>query len=164
MSSTQSRIAFRAVMVSGLLAAVTAAHARGQEIGVPPDSIGLRTWIGVGWNVPDPMIEPLEKRRPPVVRSVVPCSPAHYAGLEPGDLLLRVNGRDAREDDPFRGGEGTDYRVDVERGGKQLVVTFKRVQRPPERTPRPVTEAPVGSPADWNCPALVRLGRVSTVF
>ena len=120
---------------------------------MPPDSIGLRTWIGVGWKVPDPMIETLEERRAPEVWGVVPCSPAHYAGLEPGDLLLRVNGRDARESGPFRGGEGTDYRVDVDRGEKQLMVTFRRVRRP-ESTRQPVMTAPVGRPSEWNCPAL----------
>ena len=75
---------FRAVVVCSLLAAATTAHAPGQKISVAPDSIGLRTWIGVGWDVPDPMVEPLEERRVPVVRSVAPCSAAHYAGLEAG--------------------------------------------------------------------------------
>lgn len=115
--------------------------------------MAIRTWIGIGWNVRDPMMEPLGKRRVPVVRTVVPCSPAHYAGLEPGDLLLRVNERDAREDDPFAGGEGTEYRVDAERGGERFTVVFKRVRRP-EEAPQPVRTAPIGSPDDWNCPTL----------
>lgn len=150
-------VVFRAAVVCGLLAAAIVVRAPAQEIdsreiSVPPDSIALRAWIGVGWDVPDPMVEPLEERRVPVVRSVVPCSPAHYAGLEPGDLLLRVNGRDARENDPFRVDEGTDYRVHVDRGGRQLLVTFRPV-RHPDMTLPPVTTAPVGSPSGWNCPA-----------
>ena len=44
--------------------------------------------------------------------------------------------------------------MDVNRGGKQFMVTFKRLPRP-ERTLQPVMTAPVGSPSDWNCPALL---------
>ena len=158
-----SSIALRAVVVCSLMAATITAHAPGQEvrIRIPPDSINLRTWIGVGWHVPDAMIEPLEERRAPVVRSVMPCSPAHYAGLEPGDLLLRINGRDGRENGPFQGGEGTVYRVDVDRGGKQFTVTFRRVRRPEVTLHPPVMTNPLGRPSDWKCPALPRPGRVA---
>lgn len=150
-----SSFALRASTIAvATIVVATATPAQAQRrIEVPPDSMAIRTWIGIGWNVRDPLIEPLENRRVPVVRTVVPCSPAHYAGLEPGDLLLRVNERDAREDDPFAGGEGTEYRVEAERGGERFTVVFKRVRRP-EEAPQPVRTAPIGSLDDWNCPSL----------
>lgn len=137
-------------MATACVAVATSAQAQ-RTISVSPDGTATRTWVGLGWNVRDPMIEPPEMRRMPVVRSVVPCSPAHYAGLEPGDLLLTVNGKDARLDSPFEGGKGTVYRVEIQRGGKQLTVAFQRVERP-ENTFQPVNVAPVGRPSDWNCP------------
>ncbi|MDE2719961.1 hypothetical protein [Candidatus Palauibacter polyketidifaciens] len=75
--------------------------------------------------------------------------------LQPGDELLSVNGRDTRHGAPFPpGSEGTWYTVSVQRQGTEvLTLRLQLAKRPPEVL-EPVSEAPIGSPADWNCPAL----------
>lgn len=107
-------------------------------------------WLGFHWGVRDPM-EPEVERRLPVVRAVFQCSPAHLAGLEPGDLLVAVNGEDARRPRPFGGPLGSEYDVVLDRAGERLTVKLVRTTRP-EEVGEPVTKAPMGSPAEWKCP------------
>lgn len=142
----------RILRVFGLLAvavlATVAAPADAQQTVTMSDSTG--TWLGIYRAVRDPM-EPRETRRLPVVRAVFPCSPAHFAGLEPGDLLVAVDGRDARRPAPFEGPLGAEYAVVVDRAGERLTFTLVRARRPKE-IGEPVETAPVGSLADWKCP------------
>ncbi len=107
-------------------------------------------YIGLSYRPLDVMETDITARRFPIVTGVYPCSPVHRAGLEPGDVLERVNDRDAREPGRFPGDVGTEYTVEVRRGGEILVVSFERIQRPPE-LPEPVRAAPVGTLERWNC-------------
>ena len=136
------------IVVAALMAVAAPADAQ-RSLNVTGDS----TWLGYYRAVRDPM-EPQENRRLPVVRAVFPCSPAHFAGLEPGDLLVTVNGQDARIPAAYQGPLGTEYEIVVDRAGERLNVTLVRARRPKE-TGEPVTTAPIGSPADWKCPKAI---------
>ena len=88
----------------------------------------------------------------PRVTSVRPCSPAHRAGIEPGDELVEVDGRDLKQPGPpfekIRPGET--YQLVVERDGERSEVEITLTERPPD-PPAAVVTAPVGSLRDWNC-------------
>lgn len=142
-----------AVLATALMAVASTAQAQ-RPLTVPPDSTMAGLWIGFARGVRDVMEPDRTKRRLPVVRSVIPCSPAHYAGLEPGDLLVLVNGQDARMPNPFRGGEGSEYDVVAERDGKRLTFLLRRERRP-EQTLEPVSQAPIGDASEWDCPLRV---------
>ena len=131
-----------------LLVAVPAAVDAQQRVTLPASS--AEDWLGFHWGVRDPM-EPEVERRLPVVRAVFQCSPAHLAGLEPGDLLVAVNGEDARRPRPFGGPLGSEYDVVLDRAGERLTVKLVRTTRP-EEVGEPVTKALMGSPAEWKCP------------
>ena len=144
------RVACLAVAALAVLADGVAA----QGVSVPSRMGRAGLWIGMAWTVPDAGEPVPEARRWPRVSRIRPCSPAHFAGLQPGDELLSVNGRDTRHGAPFpAGSEGTEYTVEVERRGTGvLTIRLQLARRPPEVL-EPVSEAPIGSPADWNCPA-----------
>jgi C-terminal processing protease CtpA/Prc len=58
---------------------------------------------------------------PARVTAVVPCSPAHRAGVQPNDLILTVNGEDTRERPPFRiATPGTRYEIILQRGADTI--------------------------------------------
>ena len=135
------------VLVAALMAMTSPAEAQ-RTVNVMADS----TWLGYHRAVRDPM-EPQENRRLPVVRAVFPCSPAHFAGLEPGDLLVTVNGQDARTPTAYQGPLGTEYEIVVDRAGERLNVKLVRARRP-KATGEPVAIAPIGSLADWECPTI----------
>lgn len=143
------RSAFVATVLMGV---ATTAEAQ-RPLTIPPDSTMAGLWIGFSRAVLDVMEPDREKRRLPVVRTVTPCSPAHYAGMEPGDVLVRVNGKDAREPNPFKGGEGSEYTVEVERNGKPLELLLRRERRP-EKTREAVRTGPMGDPSQWECPPI----------
>lgn len=112
-------------------------------------------WIGMAWTVSDAAEPVREAGRWPRVSRIRPCSPAHFARLQPGDELLSVNGRDTRHGAPFPpGSEGTRYAVKVERQGTGVLTLRLQLARRPTKVLEPVSEAPIPSPADWNCPAL----------
>lgn len=119
-----------------------------QEVVVPPgDDLG---YVGLSWTVPD-VAQRYEERRFPVIASIRPCSPAHVVGLEPGDVLRTVNGRDARRSPAFSpGGPGTLYEVEVERKEERLIFRIEAAPRP-ESVPAPIAHPPLGPPEDWNC-------------
>ncbi len=107
-------------------------------------------YIGIRYRPLDIMQSDITKRRFPVVIGVEPCSPVHIAGLEPGDILVRVNDRDAREPGRFPGGIGTEYVLEVLRDGESHKLEFTRVELP-SPVPEPVRNAPVGPPSEWGC-------------
>lgn len=147
--SEKRGLALRAsILITALMAVAAPADAQ-RTVTLPTDS--ATTWLGLLRGVRDPM-EPPEERRLPVVRAVFPCSPAHAAGLEPGDLLVTVNSEDARRPAPFSGPLGAEYEVVLDRAGERVAVTLVRAPRPQE-IGQPVRTAPMGSPADWKCPA-----------
>ncbi|MBA3889679.1 MAG: PDZ domain-containing protein [Gemmatimonadaceae bacterium] len=67
----------------------------------------------------------------PRITSVVPGSPALAAGLRPGDVLVRVNDRDARKP-PLLGKleAGMPVRLRVRRAGEERELTFALRERP----------------------------------
>lgn len=134
--------------------------------------VGFGVYYGEGWQA-----HYVEDRPRPVIRSVIRCTPAHYEGLRDGDVLLAINGRDAREDIPARvtfrgnppefgppGGEatvraeppgepGTEYVLTVERNGAVMEFTVVSVdQRARREIDSYLTEA-TGTPVQEGCPA-----------
>lgn len=135
--------------------AVLADGAVAQGVSVPSQMGMSGLWIGMAWTVPDAAEPDPEARRWPSVSRVRPCSPAHFAGLHPGDALLSVNGRDTRDGAPFPPGSvGTEYVIRVERQGTGTLNLTLQLARRPTKVLEPVSEAPIGSPAEWNCPPL----------
>lgn len=110
--------------------------------------------LGVRWRVEGPLdLTSGKAAHPPVVTGVVACSPAHRAGLQPGDRILSVDGRDARQAPVFPVARpGTVYRLTVERDGQRRGVVI-RVARRGERTWPLIEEAPIDPPKAWECPA-----------
>ena len=108
-------------------------------------------YLGLRWEVRDAMETNPERQRLPIVAGIYPCSPAHLAGLEPGDVLVRVNQQDPRAGPAFPpGGPGSAYRVEALRGEEPLEVEFLSTEVP-DSMPSFVTEAPVGRPERWGC-------------
>lgn len=61
----------------------------------------------------------------PVVRRIYEGSPADLAGLQPGDVILGVNGQDGRKEGLFRNrSPGTRYVLLVRRAGEEREITF----------------------------------------
>ncbi|MFL5381787.1 MAG: PDZ domain-containing protein [Longimicrobiaceae bacterium] len=74
----------------------------------------------------------------PVVTGVEPNSSAARAGILPGDVLLAVNGRDARERGLF--GQrvyGTRYTLRIRRGTEERDIAFVFEPAPPAPAPAP---------------------------
>ena len=91
----------------------------------------------------------------PRVMSVRPCSPSHRAGIEPGDKLIEVDGRDLSQPGPpfEKIRPGLTYRFVIERDGERSEVEITLTERPTD-PPAAVVTAPMGSLQDWNCPPL----------
>jgi regulator of sigma E protease len=82
---------------------------------------------------------PAFQSKPPVIGEIVPGSPGERAGLQPGDLIISVGGRDVSTWEQFFIGVGTRAgrvtEITVLRSGKQLTVAA---------TPTPQTRFEVG--------------------
>ncbi len=61
---------------------------------------------------------------PPVVDSVVPGSPAQKAGIAPGDVILEIDGRDARAQGALRVTPGVRYTYRIRRGSEEREVVL----------------------------------------
>lgn len=138
--------------VAFLVLAPLAAPAAAQWVSVEGTAAGE---LGISWSLEGPVEQEEEGRlRPqthPRIRSVTPCSPAHRAGLEPGDVLLEVNGRDVRSGAPFPASEpGTRYVVRFSRAD-EVDRTTLTIGPPRSDAPEPVEEAPLGDPSEWGC-------------
>lgn len=86
----------------------------------------------------------------PVIEAVEPGSPARRAGVEVGDVLLRMGGRDmTRErialDELLKPGHRLE--LQVRRDGKVRTLTAAIVERPREMTLAPLPPLPPGAPA-----------------
>jgi len=79
----------------------------------------------------------LPKNHGEFVQGVEPGKGADKAGIKPGDVIMRVNGRDVTPDQTLSFivaslGVGTKVPVELVRGGKRMTVTAEIGQRPPE--------------------------------
>ena len=109
----------------------------------------VRAWLGAsGQSVTSEIAEALGLDRPlgVIVNKIYPDSPAENAGMEVGDVLVEVNGRDVLDSENLR------YRLATLVVGEQASVTLMRDGRsrtvsvrlvpPPENPPRDETELP----------------------
>ena len=99
-----------------------------------------RGYLGVGLQPLDENIAEslgLPKDRGEIVRSVQPDTPAAKAGLQQGDVILRVNGRDVNPDQTVsylvaNTSVGTRVPLEIIRGGRRQTVNVQVGQRPTE--------------------------------
>jgi len=97
---------------------------------------------------------PLSERPYPKVVGVHPCSPAHIAGVEPGDVIRGIDGRDGRTI-PLFGRDakvGTTHVLALRRDEEALSVEMKTV-RWPDDIPDAVFDSPIGPTTEWDCPS-----------
>ncbi|MCX7393380.1 MAG: Do family serine endopeptidase [Planctomycetales bacterium] len=85
-----------------------------------------------------------------LVRSVMPNSPAEKAGLEPGDVVLKLNGRTITDPASLQGVTeqlhvGTSYPMEIVRDGKALTLTAT-IEAMPQATELPMRDAGQKSP------------------
>ena len=77
--------------------------------------------------------------------------PGHWAGLQPGDELIEVNGRDARDGPAFPDLKPEAvYSMVVKRGNDRIEAEMAATAVPAE-IPQPVTDGPLRSPAEHGC-------------
>lgn len=99
-----------------------------------------RGYLGVGLQPVDEDIATalgLPKDRGELVRTVQPGTPAAGAGIQQGDVIVRVNGREVNPDETVsylvaNTRVGSRVPVDIIRGGKPMRVTVAVSQRPTE--------------------------------
>ena len=99
-----------------------------------------RGYLGVGLQPLDENIADslgLPKDRGEIVRTVVPGEPAAKAGIQQGDVIVRVGGQEVTPDETVsyliaNTTVGTRVPVDLIRGGRQMTVQVQVGQRPTE--------------------------------
>src|SRR5690349_17760223 len=99
-----------------------------------------RGYLGVGLQPLDENLAPslgLPKDRGEIVRSVQPNEPAAKAGIQQGDVILRVNGRDVNPDQTVsyliaNTPVGTRVPLEIIRGGRRQTINVAVGQRPTE--------------------------------
>jgi serine protease Do len=79
----------------------------------------------------------LRKDRGEIVASVEPDGPAKKAGIQPGDVITKVNGQDVTVDNTLsfivaNSGIGSRVPIELYRNGKRLTLTATLVERPTE--------------------------------
>lgn len=77
-------------------------------------------------------VPPLEERPYPLITAVAPCSPADSAGIRAGDVMVRINGRDARErPHPFHESRpGVLQEIELQRDGELFTVSLRETEHP----------------------------------
>lgn len=72
---------------------------------------------------------PVSERPHPIIVLVRPCSPGDEAGLRPGDVMLTINGRDAREiPKPWRESRvGVVQEITVRRGEEVIETSLTEI-------------------------------------
>ena len=149
-SGLKSLVTVSLVLVA-IIGVVDVRFASAQVPGRIPAATPAKGYIGIAWMVRDPMETDYLRRRAPVVFSVQPCSPGHWAGLQPGDELIEVNGRDARDGPAFPDLKPEAvYSMVVKRGNDRIEAEMA-VTAVPAEIPQPVTDGPLRSPAEHGC-------------
>jgi serine protease Do len=101
-----------------------------------------RAWIGVGFQELTPELAAdfgVTDRRGALVNEIVPGGPAARAGLEPGDVVVAVDGVPVREGrdllrQVLRRPVGAEVRLDVVRDGRLRSFTVTTAERPEANT------------------------------
>lgn len=110
-----SRFLLRSVLVLVLVGA-SAEGARAQDSAPPRE----RAYTGVSFRTSvTPTAEGAITHSHPVVHAVRPGSPGEKSGLVPGDVILEMDGRDAREDGAMRMYAGGRYTLRIRRGEEE---------------------------------------------
>jgi serine protease Do len=148
---------------------------RGQGIGfaIPSDIVQTvssqllahgrvrRAWIGVGFQELTSELASeigLGERRGALVSEVVEGGPAANAGIEPGDVVISIDGTPVRESrelmrEVLRRSIGSDVRLEILRGGRTRDVRVTTGERPetsePEEAPPPQHREEAGFGAAW---------------
>ncbi len=97
-------------------------------------SFGRRPWWGVIWEEVQATISGQAKRLVKV-KQVTGNSPADRAGIKPGDMLFKVNGKECRDTKAcIKAGDsvkvGGTFNFQIIRGGEPLNITFTAESRP----------------------------------
>jgi len=107
--------------------------------------------IGISWRL-IPIQIGGRSEGPAQVVALVPCSPAHHAGLQPEDLILEVDGIETREVPPFRELEpGAAYDLVVRRGDRTFETVLVIGPPPGEDRPSAVRSGTVPPPDEMGC-------------
>lgn len=102
----------------------------------------LRGWLGVEAQAITPQIAKaleLQKSDGVVVVGVMRDGPAHRAGLQPGDVIISIDGKKIREARQAllaisSRKPGSRVRIEVQRDGKQVKLEAVAIERPPKET------------------------------
>ncbi|GAA3996164.1 Do family serine endopeptidase [Sphingomonas humi] len=125
-----------------------------------------RGYLGIGLQTiedSDAAALGIPKNQGELVRSVVPGQPAQKAGIQQGDVIVRVSGRDVTPDETASYlislvTPGQRVPIDVIRDGKRLTVNAVVAQRPTDeelaRISGATPDAPGFDPNDQNAPAV----------
>jgi serine protease DegQ len=94
----------------------------------------IRGWTGAEYSDTAPSAAPTSAPRGVLLMLVVPGGPADRAGLKPGDVLLRFDGKPIESESELRGREaslapGTVVRIEGERAGVPFDVELTLIQR-----------------------------------
>jgi serine protease Do len=123
----------------------------------------MRGYLGVGLQPLDENLAPslgLPKDSGEIVRSIVPGGPAAQAGLQQGDVIVRVNGQPVTPDQTVsylvaNTPVGSRVPLEIYRGGKRATVTATVGQRPTEEQLAKLSGSGAPTPDGGNAPATV---------
>ena len=100
----------------------------------------VRGWLGVSFQAVTPQLAQnfgLPDTRGAIITEIMRGSPAELAGLQPGDVLRKFNGKDVSDVMSLRGlivalEIGAKAEVVIMRGGREAKTTLEVVEVPPD--------------------------------
>ncbi|WP_142848562.1 DegQ family serine endoprotease [Telmatospirillum sp. J64-1] len=115
--------------------------------GITEDGKVVRPWLGAtGQDITSEMVSALDLKRPMgvLINGLYPGGPAEKAGMQVGDVVVAVNGREISDPESLRFRlatlpVGEDAALTVLRQGRERVLQVKLVA-PPDNPPRDMTE------------------------